>query len=193
MPTSVRRSLAAASIALLVPALGACGFNEQTDQVYQPAVGVNDRSGNVDVLGAVVVATEEGKGLFVASLVNSATSKSDKLTSISGSGVQATVGQPVELKPDTLVNLAKEGPIEVTGSGIKEGSFVRLSLSFQNGQKTDLNVPVVAQANEFASVTPAPSPSASSSPSSSSSPSKGAKSSSSKPKKSASTGATTSP
>lgn len=169
MPSSVRRSLAAASLVLLVPALGACGFGEQTDKVYQPAVGVNDRTSTVDVLGAVVVASGDGQGLFIASLVNGSTNRSDKLTSITGSGVQATLDQPVELQPDSLVNLAKQGPIEVSGDRIQAGNFVHLTLSFQNGQRTTLDVPVVAQENEFASISPAPSsssPSASSSPSS---------------------------
>lgn len=199
MPSSVRRSLAAASLVLLVPAVGACGFNEQTDQVYQPAVGVNDRTSTIDVLGAVIVATEDGKGLFICSLVNGSTNRSDKLTSISGSGIQATVDQPVQLDPDTLVNLAKEGPVQVTGDRVKEGNFVRLTLSFQNGQKTDLDVPVVAQENEFASITPAASPSAStssspsSSASSSSSPGKGSKSGSGSGSPSASPSASSSP
>ncbi len=162
MPTSVRRSLAAAAIALLVPALGACGFHDQTDQVYQPAVGVNDRTGTVDVLGAVIVATEDGKGLFIASLVNGSTTKSDKLTGITGDGITATLDQPLELKPKSLLNMAQGAPVEVTGDRVKEGNFVRVTLAFGNGQQTELDVPVVAQENEFASVTPVPSPTASS-------------------------------
>lgn len=181
MPTSVRRRLAVASIALLVPALGACGFGEQTDQVYQPAVGVNDRQGTIDVLGAVIVSSEDGKGQFIASLVNGSTSRSDQLTDITGDGVQATVDQPVRLEPDSLLNMAQEGGgIEVSGSRVQTGNFVRLTLEFGNGQKTELNVPVVGAEGEFASITPAASPSATSSPSSSRK-SSGTKSSGAKP------------
>ena len=68
MLTPVRRRLAALALVLLVPGLGACQY--QTDQVYQPGVGVNNRDGTVDVLGAVVVSSTDGKGTFVASLVN---------------------------------------------------------------------------------------------------------------------------
>jgi len=70
MLTPVRRRLAALALVLLVPSLGACGFGYQTDKVYQPAVGVNNRSGAVAVLGAVVVSGSDGSGTFVTSLVN---------------------------------------------------------------------------------------------------------------------------
>ena len=76
MLTSARRRLAAVALVLLVPLLGACGFGYQTDQVYQPSVGVNDRDGTVDVLGAVVVSSADGQGTFVASLVNKDQSRS---------------------------------------------------------------------------------------------------------------------
>lgn len=165
MPTSVRRRLAAASMVLVVPALGACGFNEQTDQVYQPGVGVNERTQTVDVLAAVVVSSTDGEGVFVASLVNGSQSKDDELTSISGDGVQATLAQPVKVPADQLVNLAKQGGVQVTGDRVKEGNWVRLTLEFGNGQQTELNVPIVAQAGEYESISPSASPS--SSPSSS--------------------------
>ena len=184
MSTSLRRRLAVASLVLLVPTLGACGFEEQTDQVYQPGVGANDRSGTVDVLGAVVVSSSDGGGTFVASLVNRDLSTSDTLTEVTGSGVQATVSAPIKIGPETLVNLADTGAIGVRGSTIAPGGYVRLQLSFESGQKTRINVPVVRAAEEFATITPAPptglptpssspssSPSGSPSPSSSGSPS----------------------
>ena len=51
MKSPIQRRVAIAAL-LLAPALTACGFSEQTDQVYQPAVGVNDRSDTVYVLSA---------------------------------------------------------------------------------------------------------------------------------------------
>lgn len=160
---------------LLLPTLGACGFDYQTDQVYQPAVGVNDRSGAVNVFGAVVVSGSDGGGTFVASFVNTHPDKPAKLTSISGEDdVVVRIVKPVEIAPDTLVNLAPLGAVSVTGEPVSAGAFVRLTLEFDSGQKTEVNVPVVDKAEEFSEVSPAisgSSPSGSSSPSPSGSPS----------------------
>ena len=150
-----RRRIAAASLVLLVPALAACSsFDYQTDQVYQPGVGVNERSGTVDVLGAVVVRTSEGEGTFVASLVNTGT-EDDRLTNVSGDDIDAEVVSPVELSPDVLLNLAKEGAVKVNGDGVAPGEWVRLNLEFESGQQTEMNVPVVARTGEFADISSA--------------------------------------
>ena len=181
MLTPVRRRLAVLAMVLLVPSLGACGFGYQTDQVYQPSVGVNNRSGQVDILGAVVVSTSNGRGTFVASLVNKSLTGSDTLTTMTGPEVQAQVSPPVEVPADTLVNLADKGAVGVTGDSVRPGKFVRLTLQFQSGQKTEVNVPVVPFEAEYSSITPAgvggssspsgsPSSSPSGSPSSSPSP-----------------------
>lgn len=161
MSTSVRRRLAVASMVLLVPVLGACGFGEQTDQVYQPAVGVNDRTRSIDVLGAVVVDTGSGQGLFIASLVNPSQGRADKLTGLSGDGIQASLQGPIEVPSGELVNLARQGGVQVSGSSVKAGNFVRLTLQFAGGQQTDLDVPVVAQTGPYASISPSASPSSS--------------------------------
>ena len=56
---NVRRSIVRAPVALTATALAltlsSCGFEQPTDMVYNPAVGVNDQSGSVDVLNAVIV------------------------------------------------------------------------------------------------------------------------------------------
>ena len=154
LPPVTRRRIAAATLVLLVPALAACGFNYQTDQVYQPGVGVNDRSGTVDVLGAVVVRTSEGEGTLVASLVNTG-SKDDRLTTVSGDGLDAEVVSPVELAPDELLNLAKEGAVKVNGDRVAAGNWVRVNLEFASGQQTEMNVPVVSRTGEFADISSA--------------------------------------
>jgi hypothetical protein len=156
MSKPLRRRLAALSLALLVPGLAACGFNEQTDQVYQPAVGVNNRSGTVDVLGAVVVSGTDGSGTFSASLVNQDQSTPATLSSVTGpSGTQVQVTQQVEVQPDSLSNLADIGAVSVSGDDVKPGNFIRLTLHFDTGQESTLNVPVVDRELEFSQVRPA--------------------------------------
>ena len=150
MLTPGRRRLAALAMVLLVPVLGACQY--QTDQVYQPSVGVNDRDGTVDVLGAVVVSSLDGEGTFVASLVNKDTSKDDTLVSMTGDGLDVQLTAPVKLPADTLVNLADTGAVSVTGDTVKPGKFARLTLTFESGQTTEVNAPVVPYSGEFADV-----------------------------------------
>lgn len=180
MSTPVRRRLprvvAAASLVLLVPTLGACGFSFQTDKVYQPSVGVNDRSGQVDVLGAVIVSGIDGQGTLVASLANKSQTRSETLTSVaaadSTAGITTRIDKPITVGPGALVNLADQGAISITGAGITPGPFVRLVLGFDSGQQVDVDVPVVPQSGYYADIEPAdPSPSASPSPSPDASPS----------------------
>jgi len=162
MLTPVRRRLAALALALLVPALGACAY--QTDQIYQPGVGVNNRKGDVDILGAVVVSGADGSGVFVASLVNKDLTKPATLTAVTGpQGYTVQLLKQVVIGPDTLVNLANAGAVSVNGPDVKSGGFARLKLEFDTGQSTTVNVPIVDRTEEFSQVSPAI-PSASPSP-----------------------------
>ena len=91
---NVRRSTAKASAvvtaAVLALGLSSCGrgFDSPTDQVYNPPIGVNEQSGTVDVLNAVIVTdgTTAGSGTLVATLVNNDQETDDSLTNISGAG-----------------------------------------------------------------------------------------------------------
>ena len=163
MLTSTRRRLAAVAMVLLVPALAGCGFGYQTDQVYQPGVGVNNRAGTVDVLGAVVVTSLNGEGTFVASLVNKSETDTGTLVSITGDGLQAHLAAPVSVQPQSLVNLADSGAVSITGKDVQPGGFARVTLTFQSGQKTEINAPVVPYSGDYDNVrlaspksTPAP-------------------------------------
>jgi len=163
MLTSTRRRLAAVALVLLAPIVGGCGFHEQTDQIYQPGVGVNNRSGTVDVLGAVVVSSLDGEGTLVASLVNQNDTKDDSLVNVTGDGFQTSVSAPVKVPAGQLVNLADTGAVSVTGDTVKPGKFARLKLTFESGQETTINAPVVPYTDEFSDVrlaspksTPAP-------------------------------------
>ena len=154
MLTRLRRRTAAVALVLLVPALGGCGFGYQTDQVYQPGVGVNERAGSVDVLGAVVVRSSEGEGTLVASLVNQA-DQDDELVNVTGEGLQTQVVKPVRVQSGALLNLAQEGAVSVSGERVAPGNFVRLNLEFESGQQTEIHAPVVPKSDEYEDVTTA--------------------------------------
>ena len=149
-PTTQRRVAIAAL--LLAPALTACGFNAQTDQVYQPAVGVNDRSGTVDIIKALVVSGTDGSGTFAGTLVNKDQEEDDRLESVTGTDVTAAP-RTVTIPAAKAVPLATSGAVGLTGEGIKAGGWVELTFVFSSGQSTTIKVPVVEATGDYADVT----------------------------------------
>jgi len=145
----VRRSIAAAAVVLTVPVLSSCGvnFGAQTDQVYNPAVGVSEHSGSVDVLNALVVSGSDGSGTVVATLVNNDQVNADQLKGVSGQGLQVKMGGKTTIPADGLLNLATDGKIFATGQDIVPGKFVPLSFTFDRGNRVDVEVPVVNASN----------------------------------------------
>jgi len=150
---TVRRSIAAAAVLLTAPVLSSCGvnFGAQTDQPYNPAVGVDNRDGSVDVLNALIVSGTNGSGTVVATLVNNDQQQKDTLSGVTGQGkdknVQVKVSGPTEITPDGLLNLATKGGISATGKRIVPGNFVTLQFTFQNGDAVTVDAPVVSQSN----------------------------------------------
>ena len=156
---NVRRSIAAAAVLLAVPALSACGvsFGAQTDQVYNPTVGVDDQSGQVDVLNALIVSGSNGSGTVVASLANNDQQTADTLKGVSGAGKDASltvkVGGDTTIPAGGLLNLATQGNITARGQRIVPGNFVEITFSFDRAEAITVAVPVVSHSNpDYASV-----------------------------------------
>lgn len=151
MKTPLRRRITVTALLLTAPAFAACssGFGAQTDQPYQPSVGVNSHEGNVDILNAVIV-TEGGEtGTLSATLVSD--DSADRLISVSSEeGPADSVGVPLPVAQ--VVDLSDEGRISVSGPKITPGEFVTITLEFRGGQVTELTVPVVDRAGEFEDV-----------------------------------------
>ncbi len=147
---NVRRSIAAAAAVLAAPALSSCGvsFGAQTDQVYNPAVGVDDRSGQVDVLNALIVSEGSGSGTVVATLVNNDQVEDDQLKGIAGAGrdadLEVRAGGETTIPADGLLNLAEDGTNFATGKRVAPGNFVEVTFSFDRGSAVTLDVPVVS-------------------------------------------------
>lgn len=165
MTVTRRLSTAAAAVLMAAPALAACGFQAQTDQVYNPGVGVNNRSGAVDVLAATVVSGSKGSGTVIAAFVNNNQYRGDKLVKVSGAGedsmVQVQMGARPTIRGGGFVQLADlPQSISVRGSEVVPGRLVTLRFSFQNAQSVTLDVPVVQHSGDYANV-PLPSSSTS--------------------------------
>jgi hypothetical protein len=166
-------ALALTGAVLTVPALSSCGFDYATDRVYTPAVGVNDQDANVDVLGAVIVSGQVDSGTFIASFANNLPDEEVIVESLAGAGgttIQPESFEPVTLPPGGFVNLADEGGIPVSGS-FAAGDFVPVTLSFSNGERATMKVPVVTNEGDYEGLDgSASSPSPSESPSDEESP-----------------------
>ena len=173
-----RRTVTAAAAAFLaVPALSACGvsFGAQTDQPYQPSDGVIERSGDVDVLNALVVSATPGSGRLVVGLVNGA-DEDDELTGVVGEGDDPATFElgtgETTIPAGELLDLSDEDAVVVSVTGSEDavlpGKFVRLTLQFESADDVTVNVPVLAQNEDYqdvelpgaegsASATPSPS------------------------------------
>lgn len=159
-PRRLRRSLTtAAALVLLAVPLSAC-TSAGTDFIYTPAQGVNARDGDVDVLNALLVSSEDGEGRFIAGLANNDQQQGDALTGVAGAGEDASVqvqlvGSGVELQPGGFVQIADLGSrqegtqILVSGEDVVAGDFIRLSLQFANADAVEVHVPVVEPGEDF--------------------------------------------
>jgi hypothetical protein len=174
---NLRRVLVAAAVVLAAPVMSSCGvgFGAQTDQIYNPSAGTDDRSGAVDVLNALIVSGHDGSGTVIATLVNNNQTRPDRLTGITGtgpnSGVQVTPSGPTTIPANGLVNLAKQGSITITGKDVVPGRFLNLTFSFQHAASATLSTLVVSASDPQYSSVPLPQPSSSASTPASASPS----------------------
>ena len=160
---NVRRSIAAAAVVLVVPVLAGCGvnFQAQTDQVYNPAVGVNNRDGQVDVLNALIVSGSDGSGTVVASLANNDEENADTLKSVTGAGkdssLQVTTSGDTTIPAGGLLNLATQSKVFAHGKQITTGSFVDITFNFDKAGAVTVDVPVVSSSNPDYEQVPLPS------------------------------------
>lgn len=157
------RILSVAVLALMavffafVPILTSCtvNFSAPTDEIYTPARGVSDRSGQVDVLNTVVVSGTDGKGTVVATLVNQDHEAADTLLDVSVAGTSAdfsAAAQNSEVPAMGSLNLAAEGGVTASDSSIVPGRFVEVRFSFSHAKTITVNAPVVPASGDYADV-----------------------------------------
>ena len=144
-PLAHRVLLGAGALILTAPVLTSCGFDYATNRVNTIQMGITQRTGAVDILGAVIVSAQPGSGTFVASLVNNDTTAPvtlDTLEGEPGSGVTGRVQEPVEIPARGRVTFGDVKGIAVEGDFVP-GDFVPVVLSFDNGESSTVNLPVV--------------------------------------------------
>ena len=148
----LRRTIALTIGALVLLALTGCVKTFATDRPYTPAAGTNSQEASVDVLNAVIVATEDGAGTFIATFANNTTTESTTFETLEGiDQAQVTVGDfaPMDIPASGALNLATAGGVEVTGD-FELGDFVPVSVQFGTGEQVEMDVPVVPNCGDFA-------------------------------------------
>ena len=152
---NVRRSIATAAAALGMSALSlgltSCGFNAPTDMVYDPAAGVSDQEGTVDVLNAAVVSATDGGGTLVVSFANNDQENDDALVGVSGEGVEVGLGGDTAIPAGGMLT-RDDTELSVTGEQVEPGGWVPLTFTFDRAQSVTMEVPVVEAEGEFADV-----------------------------------------
>ena len=147
----------------MAPILASCSFgtsnfDAQTNQFYTPAEGINERSLGVDLLNALVVADETGRGRFIAGLVNNSDTTDDALEQVQGAGessdVQGTLSAPIDVEADAFVQLADEGaePVVLEGESIVPGRFIEVRVGFREAGEVTVKLPVVPAEDDFEDV-----------------------------------------
>ena len=150
-------SIAAATAALA--SLSACGtnFGAQTNQQYQAAAGANHRSGDVQVLGAVLVANADGSATLSGALLNK-TGTVEQLTGISAATLDgkrlstAVDNGPVrlDLPVDSAIQLGAHKSLVAFVETVTAGGYATLTLEFSDSPSVKLDVPIVTRTAEYA-------------------------------------------
>lgn len=163
---NVRRRTARASALLasgvLAIGLSSCGFDNPTDRVYNPPIGVNELSDDVDVLNALIVKRESTSdaGTLVATLVNNDRRTGDRLTGIEpggdDEGAQVSLPGSIDIPAGDFVNLAEGDIVEVSGETVQDGNFVTMTFRFARGEALTLDVPVLVQGEGYFEDVPVP-------------------------------------
>lgn len=150
---------AAAAAALTLTGCGA-NFQAQSQQVYQPAVGVNDRSGSVYAINTLVVTDGKGNGTVIAALINQAR-QDDTLQEVSATddsgkalAVRPLAHGGVALASGQSVQLADSGAVRVSGKSLEAGSLVTVTFTFAQATPVTVDAPVVSNRSSVYSTVP---------------------------------------
>lgn len=165
MPTVRTRRLTAASMILAASlGLSACGTGggAATNQQYQPGIGANLRTGDVQLYNALLVAGSDDTLAFSAGVLNTTDSpqtlESVTITPLGGSGsVTADPATAVELAPRQLFTIGRAGELAgIDGATLPVGRYADVTLTFSDAGEVEISVPVVARNASYADVAETP-------------------------------------
>jgi hypothetical protein len=161
-PRAARRvtAMAVGVLALTLTGCSETGFDAQTNAIYDPGAGTNESTGNVPVLGVLVVSSEDGSGSLSATISRRSTDEL-QLTGVTATAgdepIDVTFGEPLDVPSNRAaapLKLSQEADnvVVLDGDAVAAGRFVELTFEFSNGQTIDLEAPVVARDGEGGSI-----------------------------------------
>lgn len=160
MTTARSRRLATTTLALTaLLSLGACGtgFDTQTNAQYQPGVGANVRTGDVQAYNTVLVDNGDDTYTLSVGLLNT-TDEPQALSSYSvaprdgGAAVTSDPSAPVDLSAKALSTIGFDGEVVVTSKDLSVGKYATIELTFDSGETLSVEAPVVARTAEYSQV-----------------------------------------
>ncbi len=166
MSRPARRTLAVLGLAAL-PVLTGCGLSPTgTNQPYDPSDGVSASVGSVQVRNLLVVGSQADQPGVVSGVLLNDGAQAVTVQVSSGStapvAVQVPAGGSVQLGAPGATAASSVAPqvavVQLPTLGQPAGAVVALNLSSTSGGTTTVNVPVVAAALEYASITPSAAP-----------------------------------
>ena len=151
------RSAAAPLLAATLIALAGCsgtGMDAQTNQQYQPGVGANLRTGQVQLYNALVVDNGDNTATLSTVIVNTSegTQKLDaaSATTSDGTSVESQIG-PALIGPGDSFNTGPEATVAFQGD-MTAGDYVTITLAFDRAGDVTIDAPVVTRSKMYADV-----------------------------------------
>ena len=147
---------------LLAPALlSGCSVEAPVEaKSYQPSIGSNARTEELDALGVAIVVDGDGDGDGNGRVVGTLLNTENRRHALTGATVKsdgvplrsALLTDVVLLPPGKPVHLAHEAPVSVPADQLSVGSFVELTLDITDGELVQMLVPVEAKRGPYADV-----------------------------------------
>ena len=126
------------------------GFDAEVLYVYDAGVGVNDRSGDVYVLNALVVDNGDGSGTLSVSLLEK-TGEGDQLVGVEAATVEGEPievslnADPLELCGEQLAVVGANAEVTLTGDNFAAGDMVQMVFTFRDAEPIRMQVPVMSR------------------------------------------------
>ncbi|MGI9085897.1 MAG: hypothetical protein ACR2FE_11515 [Aeromicrobium sp.] len=145
-----------AASALALAGCSATGVDAQTNQQYQPGVGANLRTGQVQLYNALAVDNGDGTATL-SSVVLNTTDETQKLDSASATatsdGTEVDVETaPAIIGPGDTFNTGPAATVVLTGDALGAGDYVTITLTFDQAGEISIEAPVVARTEMYADV-----------------------------------------
>ena len=155
------RSAAATLLAATALGLAGCsatGVDAQTNQQYQPGVGANLRTGEVQLYNTLAVDNGNGTATVSAVVVNTSdkTQKLDGVTATTSGGQVEVKAAPAIIGPGDSFDTGPAATVVLTGDAVGAGDYVSLTFRFDQAGDVNIDAPVVTRTETYEEVAEKP-------------------------------------